>query len=114
MRKRSSGTEIGHLLRTFEIEGGGHDFSIYWPNRLGWKWPGALLYEALDYRRLPRRGMEIGTRILLFLELADLDDAFRPFIPPAHTFSVTAIALFPALAKGSAHGSASPSSPGQL
>src|SRR5438309_173221 len=114
MRKRSSGTEIGHLLRALEREGGGHDFPIDWPNRLGWKWPGVLLYEALDYRRLPRLGMEIGTRILLFLELADLDDAFRPFIQQAQNFVVNAIDLFPVLGKGSGHSLPSLSSPGKL
>ena len=61
------------------------------------------MYEALDYRRLPRLGMEIGTRILLFLELADLDDAFRPFIQQAQNFVVNAIDLFPVLGKGSGH-----------
>jgi hypothetical protein len=61
------------------------------------------LYEALDYRRLPRRGMEISIRILLFLELADLDDAFGPFIQQTQNFVVNAIDLFPVLGKGSGH-----------
>jgi hypothetical protein len=39
-----------------------------------------LLYEAVDDRRLPRRSMEIGIRIPLFLELPDLDDTFGPLI----------------------------------
>ena len=99
MRKRGSGTKIGHLLRALEREGGGHDFSIDRPNRLGWKWPGVLLYEAFDYRRLPRRGMEIGIRILFFLEFADLDDAFGPFIQQAQNLVINAIDLFPVLRK---------------
>ena len=103
MGKRRSGTKIGHLLRALKREGGGHDFSIDRPNRLGWKWPGVLLDEALDYRRLPRRSMEIGIRIPLFLELADLDDAFGPLIQQAQNLVIDAIDLFPVLGKVSGH-----------
>jgi hypothetical protein len=61
------------------------------------------LYEALDYSRLPRRGMEIGIRILLFLEFADLDDAVGPFIQQAQNLVINAIDLFPVLGKVSGH-----------
>ena len=103
MSKCGSGAEIGHLLRALKREGGGHDFSIDRPNRLGWKWPGILLDEAFDYRRLTRRSMEIGIRIPLFLKLADLYDAFGPLIQQAQNLVIDAIDLFPVLGKVSGH-----------
>ena len=47
--------------------------------------------------------MEIGIRILLFLELADLDDAFGPFIQQAQNLVIDAIDHFPILGKVSGH-----------
>src|SRR5678809_1572081 len=95
VRKRSPRAQIGNLLRAFEREGGGHDFSIDWPNGLGWKWSGVLLHKAFDDRRLPRRGMEIGTRIFLFLDLADFDDTLGPLIQQAQDLIIDAIDFFP-------------------
>jgi hypothetical protein len=47
--------------------------------------------------------MEIGIRILLFLEIADLDDAFGPLIQQAQNLVIDAIDLFPVLGKVSGH-----------
>jgi hypothetical protein len=47
--------------------------------------------------------MEIGIRILLFLDLPDLDDAFGPFVQQAQNLVINAIDLVPVLGKVSGH-----------
>jgi hypothetical protein len=47
--------------------------------------------------------MEIGIRILLFLELADLHDAFGSLIQQAQNLVIDAIDLFPVPGKVSGH-----------
>src|SRR5262245_31270835 len=47
--------------------------------------------------------MEIGPCILLFLELADLDDALGPLIQQAQNLVIDAIDCFPVLGKLSGH-----------
>jgi hypothetical protein len=47
--------------------------------------------------------MEIGISILPFLELADLDDAFGPFIQQTQNLVINAIDLFPVVGKVSGH-----------
>jgi hypothetical protein len=69
------------------------------------------LYETLDYRRFPRRGMKIGIRIPLFLNLADLNDTFGPLIQQAQNLVINAVNLFPVLGKVSGHSQPSLPSP---
>jgi hypothetical protein len=47
--------------------------------------------------------MKIGIRILLFLDLANLDDAFGPLIQQTQNFVIDAIDRFPVLGKVSGH-----------
>jgi hypothetical protein len=47
--------------------------------------------------------MEVRISILLFLELADLDDAFRSLIQQAQNFVIDEIDLFPILGKVFGH-----------
>jgi hypothetical protein len=47
--------------------------------------------------------MEIGIRIPLFFDLADLDDAFGSLVQQAQNFVIDAINFFPVLGKVSGH-----------
>ncbi|HEX4969091.1 MAG TPA: hypothetical protein VFV44_11260 [Nitrospiraceae bacterium] len=62
-----------------------------------------MLYETLDYRRLTRRSMKIGIRIPLFLQLADLNDAFGPLVQQAQNLVIDSIDRVPVLGKVSGH-----------
>ena len=63
-------------MRTFQGERCRHDLPVYGPDGIGRKGTGVLRNEAFDDRRFPGRGMEIRTGIVLFFQLADLDDTF--------------------------------------
>jgi len=74
VRERGGGTQISHFHGPFQRQGAGHDLAVHGAQGLAGEGAWVVLADPIQDLGFAGRGVEVGVRILRFLQHSDRDD----------------------------------------